>query len=308
VVAGLSVMLWRNNRQKHQANKQLRRQQQELQATQAQLVQAEKLAALGELTAGIAHEMQNPLNFVTNFAEVSADLSQELQEEARAGNYEEVEDLAGELAQNMQKIIHHGQRASGIVLGMLDHARPSNGQRQAVDLNALADEYLRTAYESWCIQHPHFTATLATDFAPELDSIEMVPTDIGRVLLNLYTNAFYALQQKTATHGEDYEPQIIVRTRHLGQQAELSVRDNGIGMSMAVMQKIFQPFFTTKAPGEGTGLGLSLSYDIVTQGHGGSMSVNSQEGEGTEVLLTLPLKHIIKQKAAQRDAERPLFS
>jgi signal transduction histidine kinase len=136
----------------------------------------------------------------------------------------------------------------------------------------------------------------------------MVPTDIGRVLLNLYTNAFYALQQKTATHGEDYEPQIIVRTRHLGQQAELSVRDNGIGMSMAVMQKIFQPFFTTKAPGEGTGLGLSLSYDIVTQGHGGSMSVNSQEGEGTEVLLTLPLKHIIKQKAAQRDAERPLFS
>ncbi|MGY2132280.1 tetratricopeptide repeat-containing sensor histidine kinase [Hymenobacter sp. HD11105] len=308
VVAGLSVLLWRNNRQKQQANKQLRRQQQELQATQAQLIQAEKLAALGELTAGIAHEMQNPLNFVTNFAEVSADLSQELQEEARAGNYEEVEDLAGELAQNMQKIIHHGQRASGIVLGMLDHARPSNGQRQAVDLNALADEYLRLAHESWCIQHPHFTSALTTDLAPDLGSVEVVPTDIGRVLLNLYTNAFYALQQKAATQGADYQPQITVRTRCSGQQVELSVRDNGIGMSPAVMQKIFQPFFTTKAPGEGTGLGLSLSYDIITKGHGGSMSVNSQEGEGTEVLLTLPLKHSIKQKVAPRDAKRPLFS
>ncbi|WP_188548553.1 tetratricopeptide repeat-containing sensor histidine kinase [Hymenobacter qilianensis] len=302
IVAGLSVLLWLNNQQKQRSNAQLQRQQEELKATQAQLVQAEKLAALGELTAGIAHEIQNPLNFVTNFADVSADISQELQTEARAGNFQEVEELAAELEQNLSKITQHGQRASAIIKGMLEHARPSTSERKPTDLNALATEYLNLAYESLRAKAPAFEVELITDFEAGLEPVALVPPDIGRVLLNLYTNAFYAVQQKAAVTDPDYQPQVQVSTRQSNGQVELRVRDNGMGMPADVAKKVFQPFFTTKPPGEGTGLGLSLSYDIVTKGHGGTLTFESREGEGTDILITLPLNQAKTRAVAKKGA------
>ena len=261
----------------------------ELRATQTQLIQKEKMASLGELTAGIAHEIQNPLNFVNNFSEVSAELMAELEEAQAAGDGEEVSALAADVRQNLTKINQHGQRASGIVKGMLEHSRASTGERAPTDLNALCDEYLRLAYHGLRAKDKTFNATLETDFAPDLPLVEGVGADLGRVLLNLFTNAFYAVQQRQLAGESGYAPTVSVSTRGVGQQVEIRVSDNGTGMSEAVQTKIFQPFFTTKPTGEGTGLGLSLSYDIITKGHGGTLTVESYSGTGTKFLITLPL-------------------
>ena len=261
-----------------------------LKTTQAQLIQAEKMASLGELTAGIAHEIQNPLNFVNNFAELSAELVQELADEQhRPARDPEVEtELMGDLKQNLEKITHHGQRAASIVKGMLEHSRTSTGERQPTDLNALADEYLRLAYHGLRAKDKSFNATLVTDFDPALGPVAVVPQELGRVLLNLLTNAFYALRQRQRLGESGYQPTVTITTKRLENAAEICVRDNGTGIPESVKAKIFQPFFTTKPTGEGTGLGLSLSYDIVTKGHGGTLAVHTHEGEGTEITMRLP--------------------
>ncbi|MGI4832221.1 MAG: ATP-binding protein [Janthinobacterium lividum] len=267
---------------------ELQRSLTDLRATQAQLIQKEKMASLGELTAGIAHEIQNPLNFVNNFADVSAELVQELKEAQAAGDTTEVVTLADDLTQNLGKIHQHGQRAAGIVRGMLEHSRASTGERQPTDLNALADEYLRLAYHGLRAKDKTFNATLATDFAPRLPLVAAVSQDLGRVLLNLFSNAFYAVQQRQRAGEPGYAPTVRVSTKQVGDQVEVQVSDNGTGISPEVRAKIFQPFFTTKPSGEGTGLGLSLSYDIITQGHGGTFDVASQVGQGTTFTIRLP--------------------
>ena len=266
----------------------------ELRATQAQLVQSEKMASLGELTAGIAHEIQNPLNFVNNFADVSVEMLSELREEqARDLRDPALEaELLEDIAQNLQKIHHHGQRAASIVKGMLEHSRASTGERQPTNLNQLADEYLRLAYQGLRAKDKSFNATLNTDFAPDLPMIEVIGPDLGRVLLNLFSNAFYAVRQRQLQGEAGYAPTVTLRTQQRGDQVEIRVRDNGLGIPETVRQKIFQPFFTTKPSGEGTGLGLSLSYDIVTQGHGGTLTVSSQEGKFTEFLISLPINQV----------------
>ena len=263
---------------------------QELRNTQAQLIQSEKLASLGELTAGIAHEIQNPLNFVNNFSEVSAELVSELKDELDRGDTEEAKAIADDLTQNLQKITQHGHRASNIVKGMLEHSRVSTGERQPTDLNALADEYLRLAYHGLRAKNKDFNAGLKTDFAPELGNIEVVPQEIGRVLLNLFNNAFYAVSQRQKSAPADYQPTVTVSTKQTSDGIEIRVGDNGMGMPDAVKARVFQPFFTTKPTGEGTGLGLSLAYDIITKGHGGMISVESVEGEGTEFAIELPTR------------------
>lgn len=269
----------------------------ELKETQAQLIQKEKLASLGELTAGIAHEIQNPLNFVNNFSEVSTELIDELKE----GPFQHLPDSAkdhadeilGDLTQNLQKIHHHGGRASRIVKGMLEHSRNSSGEKQPTDLNALAEEYLRLAYQGQRAKDKTFQCELVTDFDPTLGKVEVVTAELGRVLLNLFTNAFYAVNERLKARSRDYTPTVWISTQQQpgqsrGQAVEIRVADNGTGIAKSVKAKIFQPFFTTKPTGEGTGLGLSLSYDIVTQGHQGSLQVNSQEGQGTEFVIQLP--------------------
>jgi two-component system NtrC family sensor kinase len=265
----------------------------ELRATQQQLIQREKMASLGELTAGIAHEIQNPLNFVNNFADVSAELVAELEvEQANPTPDVGLEDeLLHDLRHNLHKINQHGQRAASIVRGMLAHSRQSTGERQPTELNALADEYLRLAYHGLRAKDKSFNATLKTDFAALLPLVPAVPGDLGRVLLNLFTNAFYAVQKRQQTAGPGYAPTVQVRTRRAGEEVEVCIRDNGTGIPEAVRSKIFQPFFTTKPSGEGTGLGLSLAHDIVTQGHGGTLSVDSREGEFTEFVLRLPFRN-----------------
>lgn len=269
----------------------------ELTATQAQLIQKEKLASLGELTAGIAHEIQNPLNFVNNFSEVSTELIAELEEglfrQLPEADKDYVEEILGDLKQNLQKITFHGQRASRIVKGMLDHSRSSPGERQSTNVNALADEYLRLAYQGQRAKDKAFQCQLITDFDSTLGNVEVVPAEMGRVLLNLFTNAFYAVNDQRKAASANYTPTVRVSTGQNSERGgrravEIRVADNGTGMPESVKAKIFQPFFTTKPAGEGTGLGLSLSYDIVTQGHQGSLQVNSEEGQGTEFVIQLP--------------------
>ncbi|QHV96700.1 tetratricopeptide repeat-containing sensor histidine kinase [Spirosoma endbachense] len=262
----------------------------ELRATQTQLIQKEKMASLGELTAGIAHEIQNPLNFVNNFSEVSAELVTELEEEQqRADRDTKLEaEILVDLKQNLQKINHHGGRASAIVKGMLEHSRTDTGEKHPTDLNVLADEYLKLAYHGLKAKDKEFNAELVTDFEPDSGLLEVVPQEIGRVLLNLYNNAFYAVKDKQLTASPDYQPTVRVSTRQLNGYTEIRVSDNGTGILDTLKGKIFQPFFTTKPTGEGTGLGLSLSYDIVTKGHGGSLTVESLEGESTEFVIQLP--------------------
>ena len=274
----------------HQAE-ELRGALTELRTTQAQLIQSEKMASLGELTAGIAHEIQNPLNFVNNFAEVSAELVTELEEERHnpARDLQLEADLLADLKQNLLKISQHGGRAASIVRGMLEHSRTSSGERQPTNLNTLADEYLRLAYHGLRAKDKTFNATLQPDLDPALPPVAVVAQDLGRVLLNLLTNAFYAVRQRQQLGEKGYTPTVSLSTRQVGQRVEIRVRDNGTGMPAAVQAKIFQPFFTTKPTGEGTGLGLSLSYDIITQGHGGTLTVVSQEGNCTEFLISLPI-------------------
>ena len=261
-----------------------------LKATQTQLIQKEKMASLGELTAGIAHEIQNPLNFVSNFSEVSTELVRELRDEEMKANPDPhlLGELLVDLSNNLQKITHHGGRASAIVRGMLEHSRSSTGERRPTNINLLADEYLKIAYHGWRAKSKDFNAELKTEFGAEIGLVEVVPQEIGRVLLNLYNNAFYAVQQKQQLALAGYQATVTVSTSAVNGHIEIRVSDNGTGIPEAVETKIFQPFFTTKPTGEGTGLGLSLSYDIVTKGHGGSLSVESREGEGTTFIVQLP--------------------
>ena len=260
-----------------------------LKATQAQLIQQEKLASLGELTAGIAHEIQNPLNFVNNFSEVSMELIDEMNEEFEKGDVAEAKAIAGDIKQNLEKIIHHGKRADGIVKSMLQHSRASNGVKEPTDVNALADEYLRLGYHGLRAKDKSFNADMVTHFDPNLPQVSILSQDVGRVLLNLFTNAFYATQQKQKQGIEGYKPMVEVSTSTEKGFAVIKVKDNGTGIPDDVKDKILQPFFTTKPTGEGTGLGLSLSYDIIVKAHGGKIDIASKEGEGSEFSILLPL-------------------
>ena len=260
----------------------------ELRSTQTQLVQREKMAGLGELTAGIAHEIQNPLNFVNNFSDVNAELVDELKEELKTGNIQLANEIADSIKENEQKINHHGKRADAIVKGMLQHSRTSTGQKEPTDINALADEYLRLAYHGLRAKDKSFNAKFETDFDPGVGKVNIIPQDIGRVMLNLINNAFYAVTEKKKQVNGDFEPTVVVATKRNNGKIEIRVKDNGSGISQKVLDKIFQPFFTTKPPGQGTGLGLSLAYDIVTKGHGGDLNVKTKDGEGSEFIIQLP--------------------
>ncbi|RTL57587.1 MAG: GHKL domain-containing protein [Sphingobacteriales bacterium] len=260
----------------------------ELKATQQQLIQSEKMASLGELTAGIAHEIQNPLNFVNNFSEVSAELIDEMNEEMNKGNMDDAREIANDLKQNLEKINHHGKRAGDIVKGMLLHSRSSSGVKESTNINALADEYLRLAYHGLRAKDKTFNATMKTDFDETIGSINIIPQDIGRVILNLITNAFYVVNEKAHQNITAYEPTVTVSTKKDGDKVLISVSDNGNGIPQKILDKIFQPFFTTKPTGQGTGLGLSLSYDIV-KAHGGELKVETKEGEGSIFTIQLPI-------------------
>jgi len=288
----IGLLLYRNNRQKQKANKGLEKTLIDLKSTQSQLIQSEKMASLGELTAGIAHEIQNPLNFVNNFSEVSTELVDEMNEEMAKGNYDDAKEIANDVKQNLEKINHHGKRAGDIVKGMLQHSRSSSGVKEPTNINALCDEYLRLSYHGLRAKDKSFNATIKTDFDTSLEKINIIPQDIGRVVLNLLTNAFYAVSEKKRQSGEDYEPTVTITTLKNplagGRGAEIRVTDNGNGIPPKVLDKIFQPFFTTKPTGQGTGLGLSLSYDIITKGHGGELKVETKEGEGSTFIIHLP--------------------
>ncbi len=300
----LAIMLFRNNKSKQRANVQLQHQKEkiettlsDLRLTQNQLIQSEKMASLGELTAGIAHEIQNPLNFVNNFSEVNTELLEELRDEADKGNIDEVKAIANDLITNEQKINHHGKRADAIVKGMLQHSRAGTGHKELTDINALANEHLRLSYHAFRAKDKSFDAIpitigMQTDFDETIGKINIIPQDIGRVLLNLYNNAFYAVDEKRKQQVEDYKPTITVTTKKINDKSgsyriELTVKDNGNGIPQNVADKIFQPFFTTKPTGQGTGLGLSLTYDII-KAHGGEIKVKSEEGEGSEFIVQLP--------------------
>ena len=312
----LAFILWRNNRNKQKAKANIERAYSKLKSTQSQLIQSEKMASLGELTAGIAHEIQNPLNFVNNFSEISNELIDEMKEELDKGDIDEAKAISNDIKQNLEKINHHGKRADAIVKGMLQHSRSSSGVKEPTDINALADEYLRLAYHGLRAKDKSFNAEFKTDFEPNLPKVNVIPQDIGRVLLNLINNAFYAVQPPPPSRNEsgtgseggiknsqtDYKPTVIVSTTSsksplgdsrlndaVGQVGvKISVKDNGNGIPPHIIDKIFQPFFTTKPTGQGTGLGLSLAYDIV-KAHGGELKVETKEGEGTEFIINIPL-------------------
>ena len=309
MLAGIAVfmliafMLYRNNRNRKKANdllqhKNVEIEQQkknveqtlsELRSAQAQLIQSEKMASLGELTAGIAHEIQNPLNFVNNFSEVNKELVDELQTELRSGNTEEALAISNDIKANEEKINHHGKRADSIVKGMLQHSQTSTGKKEPTNINALADEYLRLSYHGLRAKDKSFNATLNTAYDETIGNINIIPQDIGRVLLNLFNNAFYATnqEQKDMTGQQPYVPTVTIVTKKLNDKIEIHVSDNGNGIPQKIIDKIFQPFFTTKPTGQGTGLGLSLAYDIV-KAHGGEIKVETKESEGTEFIIQLP--------------------
>jgi signal transduction histidine kinase len=317
----LSLVLYRNNQNKQKSNAMLKIQKEEIQhtleklkSTQSQLIQSEKMASLGELTAGIAHEIQNPLNFVNNFSELSKELIGEMNDELAVGNWQLAKEIAGNIEQNLEKINHHGKRASDIVKGMLQHSRTSSGQKEPTDINALADEYLRLAYHGLLAKdkslsdgQAEFKAEFKTDFDPTLPKINVIPQDIGRVLLNLINNAFYAVKAPLPSRSESgtgseggfkdpnyiHKPLVVVKTSYLPPSggmrgALISVSDNGPGIPSHIVDKIFQPFFTTKPAGQGTGLGLSLAYDIV-KAHGGELKVETREGVGSEFIIQIPI-------------------
>ena len=292
------------------SNQALQKSLQDLKATQSQLIQSEKMASLGELTAGIAHEIQNPLNFVNNFSEVSVEMMQEVREEIAAvrayrdkpipdGALDEISTILDDIESNLEKITHHGKRADGIVKGMLQHSRSSSGTKEDTDINVLVDEYLRLAYHGLRAKDKSFNAALETHLDDSIENINIVPQDIGRVVLNLIANAFYACNEKRKLQIEGYEPKVTVETKKVKNNIEISVKDNGDGIPQAIVDKIFQPFFTTKPTGQGTGLGLSLSYDIV-KAHGGALKVETKSNDnlseqtevttGTKFIIQLPLK------------------
>ncbi len=302
----IAFLFYINNRNRKKANALLQRQKEkteqqkdnvektlaELKSTQTQLIQSEKMASLGELTAGIAHEIQNPLNFVNNFSDVSNELIDEMNAELEKGDIEEAKAIAADVKQNLIKINHHGNRAGEIVKGMLQHSRSSTGVKEPTDINALADEYLRLSYHGLRAKDKNFSAEIKTDFDNSIGEINIIPQDIGRVVLNLLNNAFYVVDEKkkasTSSAGQPYKPTVSISTKKVGDKILISVSDNGNGIPVKVLDKIFQPFFTTKPTGQGTGLGLSLSYDII-KAQSGEIKVETKEGEGSEFVITLPL-------------------
>jgi len=287
----IALLLYRNNRQKQKTNKVLEATLNNLKSTQSQLIQSEKMASLGELTAGIAHEIQNPLNFVNNFSEVNKELVDELQQELKAGKINEAIEISNDIKANEEKINHHGKRADAIVKGMLQHSSSGSGKKEPTDINALADEYLRLAYHGLRAKDKSFNATMKTNFDESIGNINIIPQDFGRVILNLITNAFYVVNEKSKQGIVGYEPTVSITTSSIqppsgGRGVQIKVSDNGGGIPQKILDKIFQPFFTTKPTGQGTGLGLSLSYDIV-KAHGGELKVETKEGEGAEFIITL---------------------
>ncbi len=294
----IAIILYRNSLQRKKANVLLSQQKNELETTlatlkttQNQLVQSEKMASLGELTAGIAHEIQNPLNFVNNFSEVNAELIDELKTELGQDNKQQAIEIANDIKENEEKIIFHGKRADAIVKSMLQHSRSSTSKKEPTDINALADEYLRLAYHGMRAKEKSFNVDVKTDFDNTIPAINVIQQDIGRVILNLITNAFYVVSEKKQQQGDNYEPIVMVSTKKAGDKILISVRDNGNGIPQKVLDKIFQPFFTTKPAGQGTGLGLSLSYDIITKGHGGEIKVETKDGEGTVFIISIPVNN-----------------
>jgi len=298
----IASILYRNNRQKQKSNRVLATTLANLKATQAQLIQSEKMASLGELTAGIAHEIQNPLNFVNNFSEVNNELIEELKSENRIPiaigmKSEEQAQVLDALYQNNEKIKYHGKRADAIVKGMLQHSGISGGQKELTDINALADEYFRLSYHGMRARDKSFNAELQTHFDPTIGKVAVIPQDISRALLNLYNNAFYAcaersrsaVNQKQKSGVNSFAPVVAVSTEKSNGKIRITVKDNGNGVPEKLLDKIFQPFFTTKPAGQGTGLGLSLTYDIVTKGHDGKLGVKARDGEGSEFTIQLPL-------------------
>ncbi|GEO07895.1 hypothetical protein SAE01_03910 [Segetibacter aerophilus] len=294
ILIGAALFLYRNNRQKQKANALLKFQKErterayeQLKATQVQLIQSEKMASLGELTAGIAHEIQNPLNFINNFSDFNTELIEELEQEADKGNLVELKSIANDIKENERKINHHGKRADAIVKGMLQHSRANTGKKEPTDINALADEYLRLSYHGLRAKDRDFNADFTTNFDAQVGKIDVVPQDIGRVLLNVYNNAFFAVFEKMKRSDKTFKPLVSVTTKRVADKVEITIKDNGIGIPQKVVDKIFQPFFTTKPTGQGTGLGLSLSYDIVKT-HSGEITVESTEGDGTTFIITIP--------------------
>jgi two-component system, NtrC family, sensor kinase len=296
----ITFLLYTNNRNRKKANALLLRQKEEigrqkqnveealteLKTTQAQLIQSEKMASLGELTAGIAHEIQNPLNFMNNFSEVNKELIEEMKQELIEGNVPAATAIANNIQQNEDKINHHGKRADAIVKGMLQHSQSSTGKKEPTDINALADEYLRLAYHGYRAREKSFNTVMKTNYDESIGKINIIPQDMGRVLLNLYNNAFYAVSDRKKQLPEGYEPAVSVNTKKINGKIEIRIMDNGNGIPQKVVDKIFQPFFTTKPTGQGTGLGLSMSYDII-KAHGGEIKVDTKEGEGTEFIIQL---------------------
>jgi signal transduction histidine kinase/Tfp pilus assembly protein PilF len=293
-------LLYRNNRHRRKTNETLRQRNEkienalhQLRSTQTQLIQSEKMASLGELTAGIAHEIQNPLNFVNNFSDVNTELIDEAKLEMSKGNTTEVKTILNDIKENEQKINHHGRRADAIVKNMLQHSRSSSGKKEPTDINKLADEYLRLSYHGLRAKDKSFNATMKTDFDESVGKINIIPQDMGRVILNLINNAFYAVDEKNKAPqppkgGVEYEPTVSISTKKENGKVEIKVADNGNGIPQKILDKIFHPFFTTKPTGQGTGLGLSLSYDIV-KAHGGELKVETNEGQGSEFIISLPL-------------------
>ena len=297
----IALILYRNNRVKQKANSILGKQKEEinfqknklekaladLKSAQSQLIQSEKMASLGVLTAGIAHEIQNPMNFVNNFSEVNRELVNELQNELASGNVERAIAISRDIGNNEEKISQHGMRANSIVTGMLQHTRASSGVRELTDINALADEWIRLSYHGMRAKDKMFSVEINKGFDESIGKIYIVPQDIGRVLMNLYNNAFYAISEKMKRPPNGYQPTVSVTTKKIPGKIEVHVKDNGNGIPQKILDKIFQPFFTTKPSGQGTGLGLSLAYDIV-KAHGGQIRVESEEGKGTEFIVELP--------------------
>jgi len=285
----LALILYRNNKHKQKARDKIETAYTELKAAQAQLIQSEKMASLGELTAGIAHEIQNPLNFVNNFSEVSAEMLDELEKELLTGNGNQDEGVAlvSDIKLNLDKIIHHGKRADAIVKGMLQHTQNGTGRKEFTDINNLAEEYFDLAYNGHRAKDSTFSVIMKTDFDKSIGEIEIIPQDIGRVVLNMINNAIYAVTEKKKEQPEGFEPIVSLSTKKMDDKVLISVKDNGNGIPQKWLDKIFQPFFTTKPAGQGTGLGLSLSYDFV-KAHGGELRVETKEGEGSEFIVLLP--------------------
>jgi signal transduction histidine kinase len=291
----LAIFFYINYRQKHKAKIKIEKAYDDLKVTQQQLIQSAKMASLGELTAGIAHEIQNPLNFVNNFSEVNKELLDELMEErqkAQGLGPQEIENkVLDDIKTNEEKINHHGRRADAIVKGMLQHSRSSTGQKELTDINALAEEYLRLAYHGLRAKDKSFNAGIKTDFDGSIGQIKIVPEDLGRAILNLINNAFYEVNEKAKLQSAlgGYKPLVLVSTKRKENIIEIKIRDNGNGIPGRIIDKIFQPFFTTKPTGLGTGLGLSLAYDIV-KAHGGEIEVETNEGEGSAFIIGLPAR------------------